>query len=327
MGAGDWNDGMNRVGIRGSGESVWLGWFLYATMKNFLPLCEEMGDSSRLAKIRRQMTGLKEALEEHAWDGDWYLRAFYDDGAPLGSAANIECQIDSLAQSWAVLSAAGDPQRARQAMAAVGEKLVCEEEQLLLLFTPPFDETDKDPGYIKGYPPGIRENGGQYTHAAVWAAWAFAAMGDGDRAGALFRLLNPILHSDTKAAAQKYRVEPYVTAADVYSVDPFTGRGGWTWYTGSGGWLYRLGLEAILGLRRQGNVLHIEPCIPHDWQSYAITYRHGGATYHIRVENPDGVNRGVREVTVDGRRLPDGEIPLQDDGASHDVRVRLGPPS
>lgn len=327
MGAGDWNDGMNRVGIEGSGESVWLGWFLYATMKDFLPLCENMEDTSRVAQNRRQMTALKNALQEHAWDGDWYLRAFYDDGAPLGSAANLECQIDSIAQSWAVLSSAGDPQRARQAMAAVGEKLVCEDEQLLLLFRPPFDKTDKDPGYIKGYPPGIRENGGQYTHAAVWSAWAFAALGQGDRAGALFRLLNPILHSDTKAAAQKYRVEPYVTAADVYSVDPFTGRGGWTWYTGSGGWLYRLGLETILGLRREREALRIDPCIPHDWQSYAITYRHGGATYHIRVENPDSVSRGVRQVTVDGQQLPDGVIPLQDDGASHDVRVRLGPPS
>jgi cyclic beta-1,2-glucan synthetase len=324
MGAGDWNDGMNRVGIEGKGESVWLGWFLYATLRDFVPICERMDDAVRSGQFREIMTDLQEALAKNAWDGDWYIRAFYDDGTPLGSSENKECQIDSIAQSWAVLSGAGEPERIQQAMAAVNEKLVREDDRLLLLFTPPFDETPRDPGYIKGYPPGIRENGGQYTHAAIWAVWAFAAMGDGDRAGALFCLLNPITHSDNRAKAARYQVEPYVTAADVYSVDPFTGRGGWTWYTGSGGWLYRLGLEAILGLHREGDILRVQPCIPRDWNGYSMTYRFGKATYHIQVENPGAVNQGLEEVILDGKALPDGAIPLKDDGERHNLIVRMG---
>ncbi|MEA3397134.1 MAG: hypothetical protein U9R05_06695, partial [Chloroflexota bacterium] len=324
IGSHDWNDGLNRVGIEGRGESVWLGWFLYATLTRFASLCEHKGAGEQATAYRQQARDLRQALETHAWDGNWYRRAYYDDGTPLGSVENRECQIDSIAQSWAVLSGAAEPARAAQAMEAVAERLVRHDDQLLLLFTPPFDETPRDPGYIKGYVPGIRENGGQYTHAALWAVWAFAELGQGDRAGALFRLLNPICHGDTREKVLRYRVEPYVAAADVYSVEPHVGRGGWTWYTGSAGWMYRLGLEAILGLRRVGKALQINPCIPKNWPGYELTYRDEETVYQIRVENPDGVNRGVKQVTLDGETLPGEEIPLLDDGRQHAVRVLMG---
>jgi len=251
---------------------VWLGWFLYATLTHFATVCERIGDDEQAATYRQQAGDVLRAVEEQAWDGGWYRRAYYDDGTPLGSAENDECQIDSLAQSWAVLSGAADPARAVQAMEAVADRLVRHDDQLILLFTPPFDETTHDPGYVKGYLPGVRENGGQYTHAALWAVWAFAELGQGDRAEALFRLLNPIYHGDTPEKLERYRVEPYVVAADVYGVPPHTGRG-WTWYTGAASWMYRLGLEAILGLRRVGEALHIDPCIPRDWSGYELTYR------------------------------------------------------
>ena len=324
IGAGDWNDGMNRVGIHGKGESIWLGWFLYSVLQDFMPLCEMMDDLDRAEQYQSELTRLQTALSENAWDGEWYLRAFYDDGSPLGSSSNTECQIDAIAQSWSVLSRAGEGERARQAIKAVDQKLIWDDDRLMLLFAPPFDKTKNDPGYIKGYPPGIRENGGQYTHAAVWTAWAFAALGDGDRAGELFRLLNPILHTDSREKTLKYRTEPYVTAADIYSVPPHLGRGGWTWYTGSGGWLYRLGLEALLGFNREGDELYIRPCIPHDWESYSLVYRFGETEYHIAVENPDGVNQGVVQVSLDGEPLPDLAIPLKDDGIRHHVIVRMG---
>ena len=324
MGSHDWNDGYSRVGIEGKGESVWLGWFLYAALTRFAPLCERMGDENLAAAYRRQARELQRALEAHGWDGDWYRRAYYDDGAPMGSAESDECQIDSLAQSWAVLSGAADPDRAARAMESVAERLVRPDDRLLLLFTPPFDETRHDPGYVKGYLPGIRENGGQYTHGALWAVWAFAELGQGDRAEALFRMLNPIYHSDTPERAAHYRVEPYVVAADVYSVEPYVGRGGWTWYTGSAGWMYRLGLEAILGLRRARRALWIAPCIPQDWPGYEVVYRYEETVYRIRVENPRGVNRGVEQVTLDGEVLPGKEVPLLDDGRRHEVRVVMG---
>ena len=286
IGGGDWNDGMNRVGIEGQGESVWLGWFLYATLSHFALLCERAGDAEQAAAYKQQAQNLYKALEANAWDGNWYLRAYYDDGTPLGSASADECQIASIAQSWAVLSAAGTrptdcrvSQHAVQSMEAVADRLVLPEQQLFLLFTPPFDKTPHDPGYIMGYPPGIRENGGQYTHAALWAVWAFAKLGQGDRAGALFRLLNPIYHADTPEKMRDYRVEPYIVAADIYSVPPHVGRGGWTWYTGSASWMYRLGVEGILGVHRVGNALQIDPCIPKDWSRYALTYREGKTLY------------------------------------------------
>ena len=236
---------------------------------------------------------------------------------------NIDCQIDSIAQSWAVLSQAGDPARAAQAMESVVNLLVRPEDQLMLLLTPPFDETTLDPGYIKGYPPGIRENGGQYTHGALWAVWAFAQLGQGDRAESLFRMLNPIYHADTPEKVARYRVEPYVVAADVYSVPPNVGRGGWTWYTGSSGWMYRVGLEAILGIRRVGKTLVIDPCIPKSWPHYQLVYRVGETTFQIDVDNPSGVNRGIKHVTLDGQVLPGNAIPLSEDGRQHQVDVLM----
>jgi len=323
MGSGDWNDGMNRVGIEGRGESVWLGWFLCATLTRFARLCEGRGDQIQAAAYRQRAAELGQAIEASAWDGAWYRRAYYDDGTPLGSAVNNDCQIDSIAQSWAVLSGASDPGRATQAMESVADRLVHPSDQLVLLLAPPFEQTPRDPGYIKGYPPGIRENGAQYTHAALWAVWAFAELGQGDRAESLFRLLNPIYHSDTPKKAAQYMVEPYVIAADVYSASSHVGRGGWTWYTGSSGWMYRVGLEAILGIRRIGQTLRIDPCIPKTWSSYQVTYRVGETTFQISVENPAGVNRGVRQIKLDGNVLNGNEIPLLDDGGRHQVNVLL----
>ena len=257
IGGGDWNDGLNRVGVGGQGESIWLGWFLYATIASFAAFAEQRGQHERAATWRQHAVSLRAALEQDGWDGDWYRRGYFDDGTPFGSASSSECRIDSIAQSWGVISGAAEPARAKRAMAAVDENLISRENGLALLFTPPFDKTTLEPGYIKGYPPGIRENGGQYTHAAVWSVQAFAKLGDGDKAAELMAMLNPINHAHTWAAAQRYKVEPYVVCADVYSVPPHVGRGGWTWYTGSAGWMYRAGLESILGFSRGGR--HIAP--------------------------------------------------------------------
>jgi cyclic beta-1,2-glucan synthetase len=324
MGSGDWNDGMNEVGSEGRGESVWLGWFLCATLNRFAELCDRRGDQLEAAACRQRAHNLTKALETNAWDGDWYRRAYYDDGTLLGSAANEDCQIDSIAQSWAVLSEAGDPARTVRAMEAVTRRLVLPDDQLLLLLTPPFDKTPRDPGYIKGYPPGIRENGGQYTHAALWAVWAFAKLGQGDRAESLFRMLNPIYHGDTPEKLARYQVEPYVVAADVYSALSYAGRGGWTWYTGSSGWMFRLGLEVILGIGRLGETLQINPCIPKSWQNYQVAYRVGETTFQIQVHNPSGINQGVKQVILDGKVLSGNRIPLLRDGSQHQVNVLMG---
>ncbi len=326
MGAGDWNDGMNRVGHEGKGESVWLGWFLHATLESFAPFCEAREEPERAAQYREHMAKLKAALE-NAWDGDWYVRAYFDDGTPLGSAQNDECRIDSIAQSWGVLSGAADKQRAAHAMAAVEEYLIRRGDGLVLLFTPPFDRGAYDPGYIKGYVPGVRENGGQYTHGALWTLIAYAMLGDGDRAGELFALLNPINHSSTRAGLHKYRVEPYVAAADIYAVPPHTGRGGWTWYTGSAAWMYRAGLESILGFQLMGDRLRIDPCIPRSWREFEINFTpdgHSNTRYFIKVENPHGLCRGVSSLEIDGEIQPTFEIVLAKDGKRHDVRVVLG---
>ncbi len=325
IGGGDWNDGMNRVGWQGAGESVWLGWFLHYNLIEFAPIAEQRGEVERAARWRQAAAALQSALETEAWDGEWYRRAFYDDGTPLGSAENDECQIDSIAQSWAVISGAGDETRARRAMASVEERLIRWGDRLALLFEPPFDKTPTDPGYIKGYLPGIRENGGQYTHAAIWNVVAFAMLGEGDKAVELFNLLSPIHHASRRADIHRYKVEPYVVAADVYSQPPHVGRGGWTWYTGAAGWLYRAGIEWILGFRKRGSGLHIDPCIPRDWEGFRISYRHGDAVYRIKVENPSGVCRGVSRIVVDGNVLDDGApVPLSDDEIEHEVRVILG---
>ncbi len=324
IGAGDWNDGLNRVGIQGKGESIWLGWFLYTALIRFSKICEGMEDEDRAQTYRRKAQKLQRALAESAWDGDWYLRAYYDDGTPLGSSENEECQIASMAQSWAVLSGGGERKRLERAMEAVSEHLVQEEDRLILLFAPPFEKTKLDPGYIKGYPPGIRENGGQYTHAALWAAWAYAELGRGDQAEKYFRLLNPIYHSDTQEKAERYHVEPYVMAADIYYHEQHPGRGGWTWYTGSAGWMYRFGLEGILGFHRQGNTLFIEPCLPQDWSGYSMTYSFQETVYRIEVENPERLNAGVKQVTLDGTVRPGKDIPLRDDGKVHEVQILMG---
>jgi cyclic beta-1,2-glucan synthetase len=326
MGTGDWNDGMNRVGQEGKGESVWLGWFLHATLSAFAPLAEDRGEQARAATWRQHAAALQSALEREGWDGDWYRRAYFDDGTPLGSAASSECRIDSIAQSWGVISGAADPARAARAMAAVENHLVRRDDGLLLLFTPPFDQTPLDPGYIKGYPPGIRENGGQYTHAAIWSVLAFALLGDGDRASELFSMLNPISHSRTPAGADRYKVEPYVVCADIYDAPGHVGRGGWTWYTGSAGWMYRGALEWILGFRLQGATLLLDPCMPKAWPRFEISFRYHSARYDVTVENPHAVSRGVSHAELDGITLPERplRVGLMDDGAAHRVRVLLG---
>jgi cyclic beta-1,2-glucan glucanotransferase len=323
MGSGDWNDGMNRVGKEGKGESIWLGWFLYKVLADFALVCDARQDRKRSERYREHTEKLKQSLEEHGWDGDWYRRAYFDDGTPLGSAQNEECRIDSIAQSWGAISGAALPHRAARALTAVDEYLIRRGDGLVILFTPPFDRSLLDPGYIKGYLPGVRENGGQYTHAALWTVIAYAMQGDGDGAGELFTLLNPINHASTRAGLHRYRVEPYVAAADVYGVWPHTGRGGWTWYTGSASWMYRAGLESILGFKLRGDRLELEPCIPRWWREYEMTYRRGSATYHVVVENPHALNRGAAKVELDGRELETSVIELVDDGKRHSVRVTL----
>ena len=327
MGTGDWNDGLDGVGGGGRGESVWLGWLLYAALNAFADLAAQHDKPQRATEWRRQAASLKESLEREAWDGDWYRRAYFDDGWPLGSVTNNECRIDSIVQSWAVISRAADPVRAARAMAALDKYLVRRDDQLLLLFTPPFDNPSHDPGYIKGYPPGVRENGGQYTHGAIWAALAFAMQGDGDRVGELLSMLNPIRHADTPARIHRYKVEPYVVCADLYSEPPHVGRGGWTWYTGSAGWMYRVALEWLLGFRVQGANLMLDPCIPHGWPGFEIVFRYRSARYEIAVANPRGVCRGVLSIKLDDEMLAhDGRflIPLVDDGNTHRVQVVLG---
>lgn len=332
IGTGDWNDGMSKVGEEGKGESVWLGWFLHATLSQFTPLANGRGEHVRASAWLQHAAALKGSLERDAWDGDWYLRGYYDDGTPLGSASSDECRIDSIVQSWAVISGVANPDRRAKAMAAVDKHLVRRDDGLVLLFAPPFDRTPLEPGYIKGYPPGIRENGGQYTHGALWSAVAFAILGDGDRAHEIFSMLNPIDRSSTRDAIDRYKVEPYVVCADVYSEPPHVGRGGWTWYTGSAGWMYRAGIEWILGFRVQGTMLLLDPCIPKAWQGFEIRYRYRSARYEIVVENPSGVSRGITNCVLDGAAQPvpapgsPARLSLADDGATHQVRVILGVP-
>ncbi|MEO7363046.1 MAG: glycosyl transferase family 36, partial [Gemmatimonadaceae bacterium] len=331
MGTGDWNDGMNRVGIGGKGESVWLAWFLLDTLARFTPIAEARGDHDRTRVWRQYAATVRTALEIDGWDGAWYRRGYYDDGTPLGSHLSDECKIDAIAQSWSVMSGVGDPERAAQAMTAVDARLIDRKHKVAMLFSPPFDRAEQDPGYIKGYPPGIRENGGQYTHGSLWSVFAWAKLGDGDKAGELFDIFNPIRHADSAEAIAQYKVEPYVSCADVYSVASLAGRGGWTWYTGSGGWLYRAGLEAILGFHVCSDRVRIDPCIPKSWPGFSITYRYRSSQYVIEVENPDGVNRGISKVELDGVAVSGtwptssgAEIPLNDDGGIHRVTIVLG---
>jgi cyclic beta-1,2-glucan synthetase len=326
FGTGDWNDGMNRVGAGGRGESVWLAWFLHATLMRFAPFAERRGDADKAALWRKHAFALQQAIEREAWDGDWYRRGYFDDGTPLGSVSSDECRIDSVAQSWAVISGGAPPARAARAMSAVNAQLVSRSEGLVQLFTPPFDRSPHDPGYIKAYPPGLRENGGQYTHAAMWCALAFALLGDGDRAGELFSLINPVNHASTRAAIHRYKVEPYVVCADVYSAPAHIGRGGWTWYTGSAGWMYRTAVEGILGISLRGGVLRVNPCIPRNWPAFEVTYKHGSSRYRIAVENPHAVCRGIIRASLDGRDISVSpcDIALADDGSYHYARITLG---
>lgn len=325
MGSGDWNDGMNRVGNQGKGESVWMAWFLLATLPEFAALAERRGDHERSERWCDHIDKLKVAVEAEGWDGAWYRRAFFDDGTPLGSAANDECRIDSIAQSWGVISGFAETERARRAMSSVREYLVRYGDDLVLLFTPPFDKTERDPGYIKSYPPGIRENGGQYTHAAIWTVIAYAMLGDGDQAGELLSMLNPIKRTTTRTGVYAYKVEPYVLSADIYSESPHVRRGGWTWYTGAAGWFYRAGMEWILGMQVRSDKLCFDPCIPRTWPGYSIVYRHGNSRYEIAVENPDCVTRGIAAIELDGERQSSiNSIILTDDGQVHRVRVVLG---
>ena len=332
FGCGDWNDGMNRVGRAGRGESVWMGWFLVALLGDWADFAVRRGERSRAARWRAHRGALTRALETQAWDGEWYLRGWYDDGAPLGSRDSDECRIDALVQAWSVLAGSAPRERSEQAMAAVDRMLVSESEGLIRLLAPPFQDTPRDPGYIKGYVAGVRENGGQYTHAALWVVRAFAELGRRDRAAALLGMLSPIRHAGDAAAVRRYQVEPYVVAADVYGVAPHVGRGGWTWYTGSSGWMYRVAIESVLGVRVEGGLaLVVQPCIPDEWPGFRVDWRVPGAEgthVEIVVRNPDACSESVRSATLDGRPLAvaDGAArsPLPRDGARHRIEVVLG---
>ena len=330
MGSGDWNDGMNLVGIHGKGESIWLGFFLCEVLRQFAGVASAYGDSSFAELCREEGGRLRRNIEQHGWDGGWYRRAYFDDGTALGSAGNVECRIDSISQSWSVLSGAADGQgnsaRSRQAMQAVDEHLVRREYALVQLLDPPFDKSNLDPGYIRGYVPGVRENGGQYTHGAVWAAMAFAELGERERAWELLTMINPVNHARSAAGVATYKVEPYVVAADVYALSPHIGRGGWSWYTGSAGWMYRLMVESLLGLRLEGEQLRLAPCLPTDWPGCTIHYRYRETIYHIAVlQTRTAIDRqsGVTSVTVDGVEQHDRAIPLVDDYREHLVEVRV----
>jgi cellobiose phosphorylase len=319
---GDWNDGMNRVGERGKGESVWLGFFLYEVLSRFSAVARRHRDEAFAEHCLEAAEQLRQNLEQHAWDGDWYRRAWFDNGAPLGSSRSDECRIDSISQSWAVLSGAGDPARTRQAMASLDRYLVRRDAGLIQLLDPPFDKTPQDPGYIRGYVPGVRENGGQYTHSAVWATMAFAQMGDTARAWELMRMISPVSHGGSAEGMAVYKVEPYVMAADVYAVAPHVGRGGWTWYTGSSGWMYRLMVESLLGVRREADRLHITPLLPAEWPEFRLRYRYRDTEYAIHVQHASGDQPS--RLQLDGEPQAGLSIDLQDDRIAHAVEVWVG---
>jgi cellobiose phosphorylase len=319
MGTGDWNDGMNRVGYQGLGESVWNAFFLYDVLAKFKDIAHLFGDSAFAELCASEAATLRENIRQSGWDGHWYLRAYFDNGDPLGSIANEECQIDSIPQSWSVLSGAGDPERSREAMEEVDHRLVNRDNSLVQLLQPPFDRSSLDPGYIKGYLPGVRENGGQYTHAAIWVIMAFASLGDSARAWELLDLINPVMHGSTPDEVAIYRVEPYIVAADICALPPNAGRGGWTWYTGASGWMYRLILESLLGITLEVDRLRFQPCIPDDWKSFKVHYHYRETFYHITVMRIGS----AEEVTVDGIIQTDGTVHLVDDKKEHLVEVRI----
>jgi cellobiose phosphorylase len=324
MGAGDWNDGMNRVGRGGKGESVWLAFFLYGTLESFADLAQRRGDHEFAAQCRAEAERLRQRIEANAWDGQWYLRAFFDDGRALGSQGSPQCQVDLLPQAWAVISRAADPGRADKALTAALGRLVDSPHRLVRLFDPPFDGTALDPGYIRGYVPGVRENGGQYTHAAVWAAIAVARLHKAEDAWRLFSLLNPARHGDTPESISVYKVEPYVVAADVYSVQEHMGRGGWTWYTGSAGWMYQLLVEELLGLRLQADTLSFAPVLPAAWEGFLLHYRYRNTFYHIRIVKTGAETWQVRSVLLDDVKQADLKIHMTDDRREHQAVVEVG---
>ncbi|HEV8053106.1 MAG TPA: protein ndvB, partial [Parachlamydiaceae bacterium] len=323
IGGGDWNDGMNLVGKDGKGESVWLAWFLIYVLKEFSAWLETKQDMATANYLTTHANNLLNSIEDNAWDGAWYLRAFFDDGTPVGSHNSSEDKIDSLPQSWAVINGQ-DNERVKSAMESVNQYLVDEVNKLVLLFTPAFDKANENPGYIKGYPPGVRENGGQYTHAAVWVAMAFAKRGEGDKAMQLLSMINPINRTKTLEEVNHYRVEPYVLAADIYNLPGREGMGGWTWYTGSASLMYRTILEDVIGFRLQGDMLLIDPCIPTAWDQFTLTYWHGEACYEIHVENPQHISKGVARIELDQQHLPDMKIPLIRTNEKHQVKVIMG---
>ncbi|MGA2553691.1 MAG: cyclic beta 1-2 glucan synthetase, partial [Smithella sp.] len=322
MGSGDWNDSMNMVGIKGKGESVWLGFFLYEVLTQFAKIASLRGDTSFGERCQKEASQLRLNIEQHGWDGSWYRRAYFDNGTALGSAKNQECRIDAIVQSWAVLSGAADDNHCRMGMQALSKYLIRSDIGIVQLLDPPFDKSGLNPGYIKGYVPGVRENGGQYTHGAIWAAMAFAALRDNRRAWEIMTMINPINHTGSSEAMKTYKVEPYVVAADIYALVPHAGRGGWTWYTGSAGWMYRLIVESLLGLKREGNKLRFMPCLPADWNGFELRYQYGKTIYHIAVSRAD--ERKIEmEVTIDGEEQIEKMIPLVDDGREHKVEVLI----
>ena len=324
IGTGDWNDGLNLVGAQGRGESVWLGWFLVDVLQSMVEISETQGLPAVSRTYAEERKVLVQRVENASWDGEWYLRAFFDDGTPIGSTANNEGQIDSIPQSWASLSGAADAGRVKSAMDSAWQRLVREKEALVLLFEPPFDRIQPSPGYIKGYPPGVRENGGQYTHAALWFAMALARRGEGERAAKVLRMLNPVERTGTLESAWRYGVEPYVITADVYNLEGHVGQGGWSWYTGSAAGMYRAWVEEILGLKIQGSQMRLEPVIPGWWRGFSLRYRHGEAVYDVQVENPEGREHGVAWVEMDGRRLAEKVVHLERALVKHHILVHMG---
>lgn len=321
MGGGDWNDGMNEVGMLGKGESVWLGWFLYTVLGDFIPLCYQESDGAYGQELEQKREALLQSLEEYAWDGEWYLRAFYDDGSKLGSKENDECKIDSISQSWSVISKGAKTERAKTAMQSAWRYLVREEDALSLLLAPPFNKTSKNPGYIKNYIPGIRENGGQYTHAAVWLAIAASMLQDYNMAQTLFTILNPIYITQNRKDALRYEKEPYVMTADISLSSPYTGRGGWSWYTGSAGWMYQGLLSWFLGIRKEGNELVIDPATPAGFGDFSVEYKYGSSFYEIRVESRSKGTLTTDTITVDGLLIQGNRVLLTDDGEKHLIIV------
>ena len=321
MGGGDWNDGMNEIGRNGKGESVWMGWFLATVIKHFLPTVQLRNDTKRVEKYQAAIESLRNSVEKNAWDGEWYRRAYFDDGSPVGSKECEECQIDSLPQSWSIISGLGDTERSKLAMSKVYERLVSEEYKIIKLFTPPFNTGPQEPGYIKGYLPGIRENGGQYTHASAWVIIATALMGEGEKAVELFELINPLNHTRDAKGTHKYRCEPYVLCGDVYAAAPHEGRGGWSWYTGSSGWMYQAAIEYMFGLKVSKESFTLTPCLPESWKNASMTYRRKERVYEIEIQNPKQLKNGTITISVDGVVSNDGKVPFTDGTGTQQIKV------